>query len=82
MGMRLSDYIVRVLIYCNLPGLLPSSALQIEKLYCRPPGFTVMPTGKYLAGGLQSGCTANSTGAQYILTSDEICHNVPGIFRS
>ena len=24
-----------------------------------------MPPGKYLAGGLQSGCTANSTGAQY-----------------
>ncbi len=25
-----------------------------------------MPQGKYLAGGLQSGCTANSTGVQYI----------------
>ncbi len=24
-----------------------------------------MPPGKYLAGGLQSGCTANSIGAQY-----------------
>ncbi|MCI9189943.1 MAG: hypothetical protein HFH84_09990 [Lachnospiraceae bacterium] len=24
-----------------------------------------MSPGKYLAGGLQSGCTANSTGAQY-----------------
>ena len=24
-----------------------------------------MPPGKYLAGGLQSGCTANSTGVQY-----------------
>ena len=24
-----------------------------------------MPQGKYLAGGLQSGCTANSTGVQY-----------------
>ena len=24
-----------------------------------------MPPGKYLAGGLQSGCTANVTGAQY-----------------
>ena len=34
-------------------------------LYCRPPGFTVMPPGKYLAGGLQSGCTANSIGVQY-----------------
>ncbi len=26
MGMRLSDYIVRVLIYCNLPGLLHQNA--------------------------------------------------------
>ena len=33
--------------------------------YCRPPGFSVMPQGKYPAGGLQSGCTANSTDAQY-----------------
>ncbi len=24
-----------------------------------------MPSGKYLAGGLQSGCTANSIGVQY-----------------
>ena len=35
------------------------------QLYCRPPGFTLMLQGKYLAGGLQSGCTANSTGVQY-----------------
>ncbi len=35
------------------------------KLYCRPPEFTVVPPGKYLAGGLQSGCTANLTGVQY-----------------
>ena len=26
-----------------------------------------MPQGKYLAGGLQSGCTANSIGVQYTL---------------
>ena len=26
-----------------------------------------MPSGKYLAGGLQSRCTANLTGAQYKL---------------
>ena len=26
-----------------------------------------MHQGKYLAGGLQSGCTANSTGMQYNL---------------
>ena len=26
-----------------------------------------MPSGKYLAGGLQSGCTANSIGVQYTL---------------
>ena len=42
-------------------------------LYCRPPGFTVMPQGKYLAGGLQSGCTANSIGAQYIFTLANVC---------
>ena len=35
------------------------------QLYCKPPGFTVMPQRKYLAGGLQSGCTAASTDAQY-----------------
>ena len=35
------------------------------QLYCKPPGFTVMPQRKYLAGGLQSGCTATSTDAQY-----------------
>ena len=34
-------------------------------VYCRPPGFTVVPPGKYLAGGLQSDCTANLTGVQY-----------------
>ncbi len=34
-------------------------------LYCRPPEFTLMPQGKYLAGGQQSGCTVNSTGVQY-----------------
>ena len=39
--------------------------LAAPYLYCRPPGFTGMPQGKYLAGGLQSGCTANSIGAQY-----------------
>ena len=38
-------------------------------IYCRPPGFTVVSPGKYLAGSLQSGCTANLTGAQYILLS-------------
>ena len=30
-----------------------------------------MPPGKYLAGGLQSGCTANSTGAQYKYASSK-----------
>ena len=44
---------------------LSRDGLHWEDLYCRPPGFTVMPPGKYLAGGLQSGCTANLTGAQY-----------------
>ena len=34
-------------------------------LYCRPPGFIVMLLEKQLAGGLQSGCTANLTGVQY-----------------
>jgi len=29
------------------------------KICCRPPEFTVMSQGKYLAGGLQSDCTAN-----------------------
>ena len=33
------------------------------------PGFTVMPSGKYLTGGLQPGCTANSIGAQYTLAN-------------
>ena len=42
-----------------------SSHDYIRKLYCRPPGFTVMPPGKYLAGGLQPGCTANLTSAQF-----------------
>ncbi len=36
-------------------------AYKISDLYCRPPGFAVMPPGKHLAGGLQSGCTANLT---------------------
>ena len=35
------------------------------QVYCRPPGLTVVSPAKYLAGGLQSGCTANLTGAQY-----------------
>ncbi|HBA50368.1 MAG TPA: hypothetical protein DCZ91_21750, partial [Lachnospiraceae bacterium] len=29
--------------------------LTYSILYCRPPGFTVVFPGKYLAGGLQSG---------------------------
>ena len=37
----------------------------IVLLYCRPPGFTVVPPGKHPAGGLQSDCTANLTGVQY-----------------
>lgn len=37
----------------------------LTHIHCRPPGFTVMSPGKCMAGGLQSGCTANSTGAQY-----------------
>ena len=43
---------------------MPRMAQYLD-LYCRSPEFTVMPPGKYQAGGLQSGCTANSTGAQY-----------------
>ncbi len=39
--------------------------VRFQALYCRPPGFTVVPPGKYLAGGLQSDCTANLTGVQY-----------------
>ena len=39
-------------------------------LYCRPPGFTLMLLGKYLAGGLQSGRTANLVGVQYIFSAD------------
>ena len=59
---------------------------RLRKLYCRPPGFTLMPQGKYLAGGLQSGCTANSTGVQYILRQflnkgdHEYIHDHKGIF--
>ena len=34
-------------------------------LYCRPPEFTVMPSGKCLADGLQSGYVVNLAGAQY-----------------
>ena len=42
-----------------------SQADNAADLYCRPPGFTWMPQGKYLAGGLQSGRTANLVGVQY-----------------
>lgn len=35
------------------------------EIYCRPPGFTLVSSGKYLTGGLQSGCTANLASAQY-----------------
>jgi hypothetical protein len=50
----------------SFPGL--SFSGQTGKfLYCRPPGFTVVSSGKHLAGGLQSGCTANLTGMQYNL---------------
>ena len=46
---------------CTRLGLRPVSFTSVATagLYCRPPGFTVMPPEKYLAGGLQSGCTAN-----------------------
>ena len=36
-----------------------------------------MPQGKYLAGGLQSGCTANSIGAQYNISTGSL-HNCVG----
>ena len=35
-----------------------------------------MTPGKYPAGGLQSGCTANLTGAQYILLNDFTCREI------
>ena len=34
-------------------------------IYCRPPEFTVIQSGKLLAGGLQSGLTVNLIGVQY-----------------
>ena len=40
---------------------------QIRHIYCRPPGFAVMPMGRYLACGLQSGSAANLIGVQYKL---------------
>lgn len=42
-----------------------SSELRAGNLYYRPPGFAVMPPGRYLAGGLQSGSAANLIGVQY-----------------
>ncbi len=53
---------------------LSTTFLQKCKLYCRPPGFTVVPPGKYLAGGQQSDCTANLTGVQYILYQSSFPH--------
>ena len=52
---------------------------KISQLYCRPPGFTVVSPGKYLAGGLQSGRTANLTGAQYKFRLDIHAHNAYNI---
>ena len=49
-----------------------------QDIYCSPPGFTVVSPGKYLAGGLQSGRTANLTGAQYILQPARIYSGVSG----
>ena len=51
----------------NIFGTSSKQGKFTLQLYCRPPGFTLMPQGKCLAGGLQSGCTANSTGMQYKL---------------
>ncbi len=51
---------------------------KICKLYCRPPGFAVMPMGRYLAGGLQSGSAANLIGVQYILIFPKVMICVDG----
>ena len=77
MGIRWGEFLAKVPVsgWAEQPALFYERFLSaIDKrhvisydVYCRPPGFTVMPSGKYLAGGLQSGCTANSTGAQYKL---------------
>lgn len=49
-------------------------------IYCRLPGFTVVSSGKYLAGGLQSSCTANLIGAQYNYQEGWIVYGV-GIWK-
>ncbi|HBA50561.1 MAG TPA: hypothetical protein DCZ91_22745 [Lachnospiraceae bacterium] len=38
--------------FYNMTSLCHIIGGMIE-LYCRPPGFTVVPPGKYLAGGLK-----------------------------
>ena len=39
--------------------------LIAKYIYYRPLEFTVMQSGKHLAGGLQSGHTVNLSGVQY-----------------
>ena len=57
-------YYSRLLAQGLLTGAL-FTGIGLIHIYCRPPGFTVMPSGKYLAGGLQSGSAANLIGVQY-----------------
>ena len=40
-------------------------AMRLARIILQTARFTVVSPGKCLAGGLQSGCTANLTGAQY-----------------
>ena len=57
-----------------------SSELRAGNLYYRPPGFAVMPPGRYLAGGLQSGCSANLIGAQDKLIKLRKCYGTENLF--
>ena len=40
----------------------------------------MVPPGKYLAGGLQSDCTANLTGVQYILITTNTVNETQPVF--
>jgi len=59
----------------DVEGLYHALVSNSVMIYRRPPGFTVMPPGKYLAGGLQSDCTANLIGVQYNLRSGSACRS-------
>ena len=58
--------------YAGSNKLTEPEQRNAKELYCRPPEFAEIQSGKYLAGGLQSDFSVNSIGVQYDIQQADI----------